>query len=93
MQISIPMIVAHTLHLRSVVFLKDGFDDNTLFVYLIHEGDCGYNVYTLASFHENIDFQDTQLQPQTESTTKKNFTKRKFWRGRRQRTSIGLAHY
>jgi hypothetical protein len=53
-------------------------NDDTFFVPLIHEGDYGYNAYTLASFHENIDSQDTQLQPQTEFTTKKTQQKGNF---------------
>jgi hypothetical protein len=47
-------------------------NDDTFFIPLIHEGEYGYNAYmTPASFHENIDSQGIQLQPQTESTTKK----------------------
>jgi hypothetical protein len=54
-------------------------NDNTFFVPFIHEGEYGYNAYTAPiSFHENIDFQGTQLQPQTESTTKQTPRKGNF---------------
>jgi len=59
-------------------FGRMDLNDDTFFVPLIHEGDYGYNAYTLASFHENIDSQDTQLQPQTEFTTKKTQQKGNF---------------
>ncbi|GLT72465.1 hypothetical protein SLA2020_443980 [Shorea laevis] len=38
----------------------------------MHEGDYNYNAYIPASLNENIDSQDTQFQPQMESTTKKS---------------------
>jgi hypothetical protein len=46
-------------------------NDDILFAPLIREEDYGYNAYTPASFHENIDSQNTQLQPQIEFTTKR----------------------
>jgi hypothetical protein len=40
-------------------------NDDIFFAPLIHEEDYGYNAYTPTSFHENIDSQNNQLQPQT----------------------------
>jgi len=53
-------------------------NDDIFFAPLIHEEDYGYNSYTPTSFHENIDSQNTQLQPQTEFTTKKSSRKGNF---------------
>jgi hypothetical protein len=53
-------------------------NDDILFAPLIREEDYGYNAYTPASFHENIDSQNTQLQPQIEFTTKRILRKWNF---------------
>jgi hypothetical protein len=59
-------------------FLRMYLNDDTFFPPLIHEEDYGYNAYTPASFHENIDSQNTQLQPQIEFTTKRILRKGNF---------------